>query len=89
MTNISTATPAALRETVRTMRAENLDASTQLDLIRSNLSAEDADNDPGYIAHTVRAGKLFVLSPRRPQAPSNRLTALPGRPRLAACRLSA
>ena len=67
MTNISTATPAALRQTLRNMRAENLDASTQLDLIHSDIIGinpatfehNGGNTDPNQ-ATTIRAGRLMM-----------------------------
>ena len=67
MTNISTATRAELRETLRTMRAENLDVSKQLDLIHSDIIGMDpvtlehngGNTDPDQVT-TIRAGRLMV-----------------------------
>lgn len=67
MTNISTATPAELRQTLRNMRSENLDASTQLDLIHSDIIGMDpvtlehngGNTDPDQVA-TIRSGRLMV-----------------------------
>lgn len=67
MTNISTATPAELRQTLRNMRAENLDVSTQLDLIHSDIIGMDpvtfkhngGNTDPDQVA-TIRSGRLMV-----------------------------
>lgn len=67
MTNISTATPADLRQTLRNMRAENLDASTQLDLIHADvIDAEPITCrhnggriDPHHVT-TIRAGRLMM-----------------------------
>ncbi len=67
MTNISTATPAELRQTVRNMRAENLDVSTQLDLIHADvIDAEPITCrhnggriDPHHVT-TIRAGRLMM-----------------------------
>ena len=67
MTNISTATRAELRETLRTMRAENLDVSKQLDLIHSDIIGMDpvtlehngGNTDPDQVA-TIRSGRLMV-----------------------------
>ena len=67
MTNISTATRAELRETLRNMRAENLDVSTQLDLIHADIIGMNpvtfehngGNTDPDQVT-TIRAGRLMV-----------------------------
>ena len=67
MTNISTATRAELRETLRAMRAENVDVSTQLDLIHSDIIGMDpvtlehngGNTDPDQVT-TIRAGRLMM-----------------------------
>lgn len=67
MTNISTATPAELRKTLRAMRAENVDASTQLDLIHADIIGMDpvtfehngGNTDPEQIV-TIRKGRLMI-----------------------------
>ena len=67
MTNISTATPAELRKTLRAMRAENVDASTQLDLIHADIIGMDpvtfehngGNTDQEQIV-TIRKGRLMI-----------------------------
>ena len=67
MTNINTATRAELRETLRAMRAENVAASTQLDLIHADIIGMDpvtfehngGNTDPEQIV-TIRKGRLMI-----------------------------